>query len=213
MRAKATPYLGLIVLAICFASTGGEKNSQDLLDLLSFQSIMGSFGCLRLPGGSEVCDVVLKNGSGAKAGFVYCLTLVPSIMITCGILEVLRFWRTDQAAQNLFSWLVRLLSGLPGKATVAMFISLQSSDAGALAVKELHTRGELTNEERDILAMWQFSSSGTFINIFSNGMALLPIIVTPVGYILLVIIAAKFLGANLMRLFLRTILAKQQNSL
>lgn len=163
---------------------------------------MGSFGCLRLPDGSETCDVVLRHGTGAKAGFVYCLMLVPSIMITCGILKVLRYWQTDQAAQTVFSWLVRLLSGLPGKATVPMFISLQSSDAGALAAKSLHDQGELNDTERNILVMWEFSSSGTLINVFSNGLALLPIIVTPVGTVLLVIIGGKFLGANLMRLFL-----------
>lgn len=125
-------------------------------------------------------------------------------MITCGILEVLSFWHTGQAAQSLFSRMVRLLSGLPGSATVAMFVSLQSSDAGAAATRELHSRGELTDEERDVLAMWQFSSSGTLINVFSNGLALLPLIVVPLGNILLVIVAAKFLGANLLRLFLWT---------
>lgn len=72
-----------------------------------------------------------------------------------------------------------------------------------MATKELHNSGAITNNERDILAMWQFSSSGTLINIYSNGLALLPIIVTPIGNILLIIIAAKFLGANLMRLTLR----------
>ena len=123
-------------------------------------------------------------------------------MITCGILKVLRYWQTDRAAQTVFSWLVRLLSGLPGKATVPMFISLQSSDAGALAAKSLHDHGEINDTERNILLMWQFSSSGTLINVFSNGLALLPIIVTPVGTVLLVIIASKFVGANLMRLFL-----------
>ena len=70
--------------------------------------------------------------------------------------------------------------------------------------RELHSRGELTDEERDVLAMWQFSSSGTLINVFSNGLALLPLIVVPLGNILLVIVAAKFLGANLLRLFLWT---------
>lgn len=170
---------------------------------LDFQSLIGSFGCLQFPNGAEVCDVTLKHGTGAKAGFIYCLGLIPSIMITCGILNVLQFWNTDKAAQRLFSAPVRFLTGLPGITTVAMFISLQSSDAGAMATKELHNSGAITDNERDILAMWQFSSSGTLINVYSNGLALLPIIVTPIGNILLVIIGAKFLGANLMRLTLR----------
>lgn len=202
MRRAFLAYLGLAVLIFCFVGIGSWFGDAPSSNFPDFPSIMGSFGCLRLPDGSETCDVVLRHGTGAKAGFVYCLMLVPSIMITCGILKVLRYWQTDQAAQTVFSWLVRLLSGLPGKATVPMFISLQSSDAGALAAKSLHDQGELNDTERNILVMWEFSSSGTLINVFSNGLALLPIIVTPVGTVLLVIIGGKFLGANLMRLFL-----------
>lgn len=203
MRQTLLAYFGLAVLIFCFAGIGAWFVPQGSSFFLDFQSLIGSFGCLQFPNGTEVCDVTLKHGTGAKAGFIYCLGLIPSIMITCGILNVLQFWNTDKAAQRLFSAPVRFLTGLPGITTVAMFISLQSSDAGAMATKELHNSGAITNNERDILAMWQFSSSGTLINIYSNGLALLPIIVTPIGNILLIIIAAKFLGANLMRLTLR----------
>lgn len=203
MRQKIAAYLGLFILIACFA-VADTTDADGFFSFLNFQSLIGSFGCLQLPGGEPLCDITPRNGSGAKAGFIYCLGLIPPIMITCGILEVLSFWHTGQAAQSLFSRMVRLLSGLPGSATVAMFVSLQSSDAGAAATRELHSRGELTDEERDVLAMWQFSSSGTLINVFSNGLALLPLIVVPLGNILLVIVAAKFLGANLLRLFLWT---------
>lgn len=212
MRQVFLAYLGLAVLIFCFAGVGSWLVDDPSINFLDFRSIMGSFGCLRLPDGSETCDVVLKHGTGAKAGFIYCLMLVPSIMITCGILKVLRYWQTDRAAQTVFSWLVRLLSGLPGKATVPMFISLQSSDAGALAAKSLHDHGEINDTELNILLMWQFSSSGTLINVFSNGLALLPIIVTPVGTVLLVIIASKFVGANLMRLFLFAVNSNKESA-
>ena len=191
MRQTLLAYFGLAVLIFCFAGIGAWFVPEGSSFFLDFQSLIGSFGCLQFPNGTEVCDVTLKHGTGAKAGFIYCLGLIPSIMITCGILNVLQFWNTDKAAQRLFSAPVRFLTGLPGITTVAMFISLQSSDAGAMATKELHNSGAITNNERDILA------------IYSNGLALLPIIVTPIGNILLIIIAAKFLGANLMRLTLR----------
>lgn len=169
---------------------------------LDFQSLIGSFGCLQFPNGTEVCDVTLKHGTGAKAGFIYCLGLIPSIMITCGILNVLQFWNTDKAAQRLFSAPVRFLTGLPGITTVAMFISLQSSDAGAMATKELHTRchyGQRARYSCHVAILLKRNAHQCLL----NGLALLPIIVTPIGNILLVIIAAKFLGANLMRLTLR----------
>ncbi len=212
MRQTLLAYFGLAVLIFCFAGIGTWFVPEGSSFFLDFQSLIGSFGCLQFPNGTEVCDVTLKHGTGAKAGFIYCLGLIPSIMITCGILNVLQLWNTDKAAQRLFSAPVRFLTGLPGITSAAMFISPQSSDAGAMATKELHNSGAITDNERDVLAMWQFSSSGTLINIYSNGLALLPIIVTPIGNILLIIIAAKFLGANLMRLTLRLSLQAPQSA-
>ena len=210
---RLAPWLGLALLFVCFADASAVFGEKSLLSLLDFRALAGSFGCIETSEGVRICDVVPKGGAGAKAGFLYCLSLVPSIMLTCGILGVLRFWRTDLAAQKLFSPLVRALCGLPGTAALAMMASLQSSDAGALETKELFARGKLTQKQRDVLAMWQFSSSGTLINVFSNGLAVLPFLVTPVGEILLVIIGAKFLGANLMRLYLQLDKGRAQGGL
>lgn len=202
MSRSIKAYLGLAVLILCFAGIGARLMPPGVVFPLDFQLVVGTFGDLTVSDENQVREVLLKNGEGAKAGFIYCIGLIPSVMMACGVLAVLQFWETDIAAQRVFSLPVRILTGLPGNCAVAMFVSLQSSDAGALMTKELHGNGTVTDQERKILAMWQFSSSGTLINVYSSGLALLPIIVMPVGNILLVIIASKFLGANLMRLFL-----------
>lgn len=105
MRQTLLAYFGLAVLIFCFAGIGAWFVPEGSSFFLDFQSLIGSFGCLQFPNGTEVCDVTLKHGTGAKAGFIYCLGLIPSIMITCGILNVLQFWNTDKAAQRLFSLL------------------------------------------------------------------------------------------------------------
>ena len=73
MRQTLLAYFGLAVLIFCFASIGAWFVPEGSSFFLDFQSLIGSFGCLQFPNGTEVCDVTLKHGTGAKAGFIYCL--------------------------------------------------------------------------------------------------------------------------------------------
>ena len=69
--------------------------------------------------------------------------------------------------------------------------------------KDMYEDGTINDDERTIFAAYQYAGSGTINNTIGSGAALLPITLVPVGIILGIIILVKFMGANMVRFYLK----------
>ena len=61
----------------------------------------------------------------------------------------------------------------------------------------------MNDDERTILAAYQYAGSAVINNTIASGAALLPISVLPVGVVIVLIIIVKFIGANFVRFYLK----------
>ena len=84
------------------------------------------------------------------------------------------------------------------------------SDAGAAMTRELSEKGLISETEKVIFAVFQFSSGSSITVYLSMGLALFPYLsvshLVPLG----VILFYKVLGMNLMRLYLRMAARKEE---
>ncbi|EHC71640.1 hypothetical protein LTSEMON_6254, partial [Salmonella enterica subsp. enterica serovar Montevideo str. S5-403] len=82
--------------------------------------------------------------------------------------------------------------------------NLQNTDAAAAAgmTKELAQEGEITERDKVIFAAWQTSGSAIITNYFSSGVAVFAFLGTSVIIPLVVILLFKFIGANLLRVWI-----------
>ncbi|OOF70171.1 nucleoside recognition domain-containing protein [Rodentibacter caecimuris] len=152
----------------------------------------------------------LKNdaGSGAKGGFIFALTLVPSIMLALGFVAVFEHFGALAAASKWLSPILKPIMGIPGSCSISLIASTQSTDAGSSTAKFLRNEGKITYKELLIFAAFQFSA-GAFLTNFLASFAPLFLIndqsgaVAPVSIALClgIIFLFKILGANLMRLY------------
>lgn len=94
------------------------------------------------------------------------------------------------------------LLGIPGVCSLALIANLQNTDAAAGMTKEMAEEGIITEQERAIFACWQTSGSACITNYFSSGAALFTVVTVPVITPLAVILVFKFVGANLLRLWI-----------
>lgn len=160
----------------------------------------------------ETLKVVTSNfrgvgGNGAIDGFMFALTLIPTIMFAVGSITVLEHYGALRAAQQLLTPILRPIMGVPGTCALSMIAALQAADAGAALCRELKDQGKISEHESDIVAMWQLSANGMITNFFSSGAALFAItnadgsvaITTSIGMCLVVMLFFKFFGANIVR--------------
>ena len=163
-----------------------------------YSTLTGNFGTMT----SETATFRGNGGNGAMDGFLFSITLMPAVILALGIINILDKLGALRAAQQLLTPLMRPLMGVPGVGAFICVTGLQSSDAGAMIIKEARETGMLTEKERFILAMWLFSASGIMVNYFGSGAALFDALTVPIIVPLLVIIAGKFIGANIVRIVL-----------
>ena len=123
-----------------------------------------------------------KGGSGAIDGFVFALTLVPSIMLATAMIAVFE--------------------------SLAIVASLQSTDAGAALTRALKDRGELTEDEVSIFATFQMTADAALGNFLATGVVFFTlknaagdlVVPTTIGVCLGIILLGKVFAANVMRL-------------
>ena len=152
------------------------------------------------------------GGSGARDGFMFALTLVPTCMFALGMINVLEHYGALKAARKLLSPLLKPLMGVPGTTGLALIGSLQSTDVGAGMTKNLMNSGEITEKEADTFTAFQFSGGALIVNFFSSGAVLFTLtntdgsmaVPTSIGLTVAVMFIFKIVGANLMRLYLNT---------
>ena len=107
-----------------------------------------------------------------------------------------------RAAQQLMTPVLKPLLGIPGICSLALIANLQNTDAAAGMTKELAQEGEITERDKVIFAAYQTSGSAIITNYFSSGVAVFAFLGTSVIVPLAVILVFKFVGANILRVWL-----------
>ena len=98
-------YLSLFVLIVLFS--GVFKDSQGFLKALDFANLTGSFGTI-----ADGVDFMGKGGTGAKDGFLFALTLIPTVCFAVGLIDVVESMGGMKAASKIFNPLLRPLLGI-----------------------------------------------------------------------------------------------------
>ncbi len=207
-------YISLIVAVIFFSGLCATKQWWGIFD---FTTMNGSFGQL-LSSATEVDGVLKtaatsfrgKGGSGAIDGFMFALTLVPTVMFALAMITIFDHYGALRAARRILTPVLRPLLGLPGGAALALIASLQSTDGGAALTRQLKDSGELTENEVTIFASFQMTADACITNFFSSGAVLFtlvnaeggPAVPVSLGLCLAVMFVGKVFAGNLMRLIL-----------
>ncbi len=209
----------LIALAFAVVFFSGLLQTNEWYGVFDFTTLNGGFGkvAASVADGAEgirtaMSDFRGKGGSGAKDGFIFALTLVPTVMFAMGMIEVLQHFGALEAARKLLTPLLRPLLGISGDSGLAMIASLQSTDAGSSMTRGLIDEGKMTKEEGDVFTMFQFSAGAMIVNFFSSGAVLFtlmaadgttPAVPASIGLCVAVMFVTKIFGANLMRIYLK----------
>ncbi|MCC4797537.1 nucleoside recognition domain-containing protein [Enterovibrio norvegicus] len=214
-----------LAFAVVFFS--GLLQSNEWYGVFDFTTLNGSFGSV-VYGVNETADGIQaattsmrgKGGSGARDGFLFALTLIPTVMFALGMINVLEHYGALDAARKLLTPLLRPLMNIPGNTGLALIASLQSTDAGAAMTRQLKDEGHLTKREADIFTMFQFSAGAAIVNFFSSGAVLFTLtlmdgslaVASSIGLAVAVMFVFKFVGANLFRVYLNITEGKEDKT-
>lgn len=108
-----------------------------------------------------------------------------------------------EAARRIFSPILKPVWGFSGTAGVAFIASFTSSDITAVMTKKLYEEGKLTDDERTIFVSYQYASSAVIGNVISTQAPLLPIILYPMGAVIVILVVFKLFGSTCMRLWIK----------
>lgn len=208
-------YFALAFAAVFFSGLLGGKEWYGVFD---FTTLNGAFGKVvtkvNLEGDTLTTATSAFRGAGghgAMDGFLFALGLIPAVMFALGMINVLEHYGALRAARQLLTPLLRPLLGIPGTTGLALIGSLQSTDVGASLTRNLADEKQISEKEKDIFAMFQFSAGAMITNFFSSGAILFTLVAvdgttavpTSIGACIAVMFVMKIVGANLMRLYLR----------
>lgn len=196
MKVTWRGWLALLFLVVSFSGT--LMNAPAPWRAFDFQVLVGKFGQIA-PG----VDFAGKGGSGAKDGFLFALTLIPTLMLSLGLIQVAEAMGALYAAEKVFRPLLRPLLGIPGMAGIAFISSFTSSDVASVMTKALCEDKHITDDERTNFVAYQYAGSAPVTNTVGTGAPLLPISVLPVGVVIIIIIIVKIIGANCVRMILK----------
>ena len=195
-------YIALAVAILFFSGLFMKVEGMKWLSAFDFTTLGGTFGTMKDPAKNTFIGA---GGVSAKAGFLFALSLAPTVMLALGCLEVLTHYGAIRAAHKLLTPLLHPLLSLPGKTGLALITDLQSTDAGAALTKELYDEGEITRKELTIMGAWQYSGAGLINNYFAIGSALFSVLKLPIILPLLLMFALKFAGGMFVRFVLNTV--------
>ncbi|MGF1722023.1 YjiH family protein [Vibrio kyushuensis] len=215
-----------VALAFAVVFFSGLFQSSEWYGVFDFTTLNGAFGSVagavtETADGVQVATTTLRGqgGSGARDGFIFALTLIPTVMFALGMINVLEHYGALEAARKLLTPLLRPLMGIPGNSGLALIASLQSTDAGAAMTRQLKDEGHLTKRETDVFTMFQFTAGATIVNFFSSGAVLFTLtladgslaVTSSIGLAVVVMFAFKFIGANLFRVYLNITEGKEDD--
>ncbi|PXY91698.1 nucleoside recognition domain-containing protein [Gilliamella apis] len=198
-------YVSLIVAILFFSGLFYNVDGKAWLGAFDFTSLSGKFGTMLHP---EKNTFVGEGGNSARAGFIFALSLIPTVMLALGVLEIFTHYGTIRAAHKLLTPLLKPILGVPGKTGLALITDLQSTDAGAVLTKELYDEKQITKKDLVIISAWQYSGAGLINNYFSIGSALFASMSVAIFTPLVIMIVLKFVGAIFVRLVLNSVYKK-----
>ena len=182
-------YLAFFLTIIFFS--GVFSGTDSWWRVFDFSVLNGSFG--QLPGANGATTSFRgAGGAGAKDGFLFALELAPSVILSLGIISITDGLGGLRAAQQLMTPVLKPLLGIPGICSLALIANLQNTDAAA----------GITERDKVIFAAYQTSGSAIITNYFSSGVAVFAFLGTSVIVPLAVILVFKFVGANILRVWL-----------
>lgn len=201
---KLTPkgVIALILGIMIFAGFFASINSAEWLRAFDFNTLIGHFGTMKTP---EKATFMGMGGVSARQGVLFAFSLIPSIMLAIGIVNVLEHYGALSAAQKFMTPLFKPLMDVPGLVGLALITDLQSTDAGAALTKELYDTDLVDKREQTIIAAWQYSGAGMINNYFAIGSAIFGFIACPILVPLAIIFVMKFVGAIICRFMLNTV--------
>jgi Uncharacterized protein conserved in bacteria len=178
------------------------------LSAFDFNVLLGQFGLI----GDSKLSFIGQGGTGARHGFIFALSLIPSVMLALGVVGLAEHFGAIRAARKLLTPLMRPLLGLPGEAGLTLISSLQSSDSGGAMTRDLYDSGCINDRERSIMGAFQFSAGSSITVYLTAASAFIPAL--EVSYLapLAVILFYKVVGTNLMRLYLKLAEAKDKRA-
>lgn len=201
-KVGAGAYVALIVAIIFFSGLLMKVDGMKWLSAFDFTTLSGTFGTMKEPAKNNFMGA---GGISAKAGFLFALSLVPTVMLALGVLEIFTHYGAIRAAHKLLTPFLKPLLGLPGLTGLALITDLQSTDAGAALTKELYDQNEITKKELVVMSAWQYSGAGMINNYFAIGSALFAFMTAPVIIPLALMFVLKFVGAIFVRFVLNTV--------
>ncbi|KAE9534646.1 nucleoside recognition domain-containing protein [Ursidibacter arcticus] len=150
------------------------------------------------------------GGTSAKGGFIFALSLIPSVMLALGFVAIFEHYGALAAASKWLSPILKPVMGIPGSCSISLIASTQSTDAGSSTTKFLRNEGKITYKELLIFAAFQFSAGALLTNFLSSFAPLLLVsdkagTTAPVSIAMClgIIFVFKIVGANLMRLYVK----------
>lgn len=194
-------YFALVFAILFFAGIFASLPQAPWLKALDFSTLIGKFGTMT----SEKATFVGMGGLSARGGFLFALSLIPSVMLAMGCVEVLSHYGALAAAQKLMTPLLKPIMDVPGLVGLTLITDMQSTDAGAALTKGLLDEKLIDKREQVIIASWQYSGAGMIGNYFAIVGALFSYFLVPIIVPLAVIFILKFVGAVLCRMVLDTV--------
>lgn len=195
-------YIALLAAILFFSGLLMKIDGVKWLSAFDFTTLGGKFGTMKDPAKNTFLGA---GGVSAKSGFLFALSLVPTVMLALGVLEIFTHYGAIRAAHKLLTPLLRPLLGIPGLTGLALITDLQSTDAGAALTKELYDQNQITKKELVIMSAWQYSGAGLINNFFAIGSALFAFLAAPVIIPLFLMFVLKFVGAIFVRFVLNTV--------
>lgn len=102
-RAAALPkvgWKGMLALAfgiLFFAGVFATVQGAEWLKAFDYSTLIGKFGTMKDP---AKATFVGMGGVSARGGFIFALSLIPSVMLAIGVVDVLDHYGALSAAQN-----------------------------------------------------------------------------------------------------------------
>jgi nucleoside recognition membrane protein YjiH len=195
------------LLIICLLS-GILGAFENWLAIFDFSKLLGQFGIT----GDRGPIALGPGGTGVRHGFLFALSLIPTVMLALAFVEVAEHFGALRAARRILTPLMRPLLGLPGEAGLTLITSLQSSDGGGAMTRELYDAGWITDRERSILGAFQFSAGSAITVYLTASSAFIPALRVSYLVPLAVILFYKVIGTNLMRLYLAMVMDTEKTT-
>lgn len=191
-----------LVLGIIFFS-GLLANSESFIKFFDYTVLTGKFGIL----GEGVRNIKGSGGSGARDGFMYALTVWPSIILALGFINIIEGLDGLKAGQRLLNPLLRPVLGIPGWCGLALVSGLTAStDASSALTLDLVNNNLITKKELGIFSCFNFTAScfiGSSLTLAGTYVPFLNEVGIPLVLVLIVGVTGKVISANLMRLYIK----------